>query len=379
MTKPVRPSPRGPRPQIERGRTTLAKLPDGYAELLAQIKERVRRTQTRAVLAANRELLRLYWQVGRDIVRRQEVEGWGSAVIERLARDLRQAFPTVRGLSPSNVWRMRAFYRAWTSDANLAQLVRESDDADLPQAVADLPWGHHVLLLERLKDPSQRAWYAQQAAEHGWSRAILGLQVEKRLHARQGKAVTNFASTLPPPQSDLAQATLKDPYVFDFLTIGDDARERELELGLLAHIEKFLLELGVGFALVGRQVPLEVGGEDYSVDLLFYHLRLRAYVVVELKVVPFKPEFAGKMNFYLSAVDDRLRHADDRPSIGLLLCRAKDRLVVEYALRDLHKPIGVAEWETRLVESLPADLKGNLPTVEELEAELTAPAGRRRR
>jgi len=199
------------------------------------------------------------------------------------------------------------------------------------------------------------------------------------LYARQGKALTNFDRTLPPPQSDLAQQALKDPYVFDFLTLGDDARERELEAGLPTHVEKFLLELGVGFALVGRQVPLEVGGEDYSVDLLFYHLRLRCYVVIELKVVAFKPEFAGKMDFYLSAVDDRLRHPDDRPSIGLLLCRAKDRLVVEYALRDVHKPIGVADWETRLVASLPENLKGSLPTVEEIEAELAGTTGKRSR
>ncbi len=228
-----------------------------------------------------------------------------------------------------------------------------------------------MLLLNKLKQPELREWYARKTLEHGWSRAVLTAQIQTRAHGRQGKALTNFQQTLLPPQSDLAQQALKDPYTFDFLTLSADARERELEQGLVEHIQKFLLELGVGFAFVGRQVHLEVGGEDYYLDLLFYHLRLRCYVVIDLKMEPFKPEFAGKMNFYLSAVDDRMRNPQDQPTIGLLLCRDKNRITVEYALRQMSKPIGVAQWRTRLVESLPKKLKGALPSVTELEKELS--------
>jgi predicted nuclease of restriction endonuclease-like (RecB) superfamily len=245
-------------------------------------------------------------------------------------------------------------------------------DAGPPEPLASLPWGHNILLLHKLKSRSDRLWYAQAAVEHGWSRAVLGVQIEQRAHLRAGNAVTNFAATLPPPQSDLAQQTLKDPYVFDFLTLDGAARERELEQGLADHIQKFLVSLGAGFAFVGRQAHLAVEGEDYYLDLLFYHLKLRCFVVIDLKMEAFKPEFAGKMNFYLSAVDAQMRHLDDQPSIGLLLCRGKNRLTVEYALRDLKKPIGVTEWRTRLVESLPKKLQGSLPTVAEIEAELGA-------
>ena len=235
---------------------------------------------------------------------------------------------------------------------------------------ASLPWGHNIVLLQKLKELNTRLWYARAALEYGWSRSVLLIQIESHLHKRQGRAITNFTATLPAPQSDLAHQTLKDPYVFDFLTMDADARERDLELGLLNHIQKFLVELGVGFALVGRQYRLEVSGEEFFLDLLFYHLRLRCFVVVDLKMEAFKPEFAGKMNFYLSAVDDQLRHNDDQPSIGLLLCKQRDRLIVEYALRDVKKPIGVAEWRTRLVESLPKKLQSSLPSVKQIEAEL---------
>lgn len=233
--------------------------------------------------------------------------------------------------------------------------------------MASLPWGHNLLLLTKLKDRETRLWYAEATLRHGWSRAVLTVQIETQAHKRTGKALTNFAQTLPPPQSDLAQQVLKDPYTFDFLTLSAEARERELEQGLTEHIQKFLVELGVGFAFVGRQVPLEVGGEDYYLDLLFYHLKLRCFVVLDLKMEGFKPEFAGKMNFYLTAVDELMRHASDQPTIGLLLCREKNRLTVDYALRDMKKPIGVAEWRTRLVESLPRQLRGALPSVDDLE------------
>lgn len=239
------------------------------------------------------------------------------------------------------------------------------------ELLASLPWGHNIVLLQKLKELNTRLWYARAALEYGWSRSVLRIQIESRLHKRQGRAITNFTATLPAPQSELAHQTLKDPYIFDFLTMDAAARERDLELGLLNHIQKFLVELGVGFALVGRQYRLEVSGEEFYLDLLFYHLQLRCFVVVDLKMEAFKPEFAGKMNFYLSAVDDQLRHRDDQPSIGLLLCKERNRLIVEYALRDVKKPIGVAEWRTRLVESLPKKLQSSLPTVKQIEAELS--------
>ncbi|MGH7990829.1 MAG: PDDEXK nuclease domain-containing protein [Limisphaerales bacterium] len=360
-----------------------AALPVGYVNLLTDLKARVRAAQLRAVVSVNRELILLYWDIGKIIVEAQNTKGYGKQVVERLAEDLHEAFPKMDGFSPRNVWRMRAFYLAWTEESQkhqppvgkldakiLPQLVAELDGQNLPRPVAEIPWGHNVLLLEKIPNPILRLWYAHKAIEHGWSRAVLTHHIETQLHKREGKAVTNFQRTLPPPQSDLAEQTLKDPYNFDFLTIRSDAHERDLEQGLLDHIQKFLLELGVGFAFVGRQYHMEISGQDYYLDLLFYHLRLRCYVVIDLKMKAFEPEFAGKMNFYLSAVDDQLRHADDKPSIGLLLCKERDHLTVEYALRDLKKPIGVAQWQTKLVESLPKNLKGSLPTVAEIEAEL---------
>jgi predicted nuclease of restriction endonuclease-like (RecB) superfamily len=364
-------------------RKPSAALPVGYANLLTDLKARVRAAQLRAAVSVNRELILLYWDIGKIIVEAQNTKGYGKQVVEQLAEDLHTAFPKMDGFSPRNIWRMRAFYLAWTDESQkhqqpagnldskiLPQLVAELDGQNLPQPVAEIPWGHNVWLLEKISNPILRLWYAHKTIEHGWSRAVLTHHIETELHKREGKAVTNFKRTLPPPQSDLAEQTLKDPYNFDFLTLHSDAHERDLEKGLLDHIQKFLLELGVGFAFVGRQYHMEISGKDYYLDLLFYHLRLRCYVVIDLKMKTFEPEFAGKMNFYLSAVDDQLRHADDRPSIGLLLCKERDHLTVEYALRDLKKPIGVAQWQTKLVESLPKNLKGSLPTVAEIEAEL---------
>jgi predicted nuclease of restriction endonuclease-like (RecB) superfamily len=342
----------------KRFKASPAELPSRYGAVLADLKARVRAAQVRAVLSVNRELIQLYWQIGREILRCQREEGWGAKVVERLAKDLRAEFPEMHGFSRANLLSMRAFSEAYPDESIVQQLVGQ------------LPWGHNVLLRAKIKDPEARLWYARQTLEHGWSRAVLTVQIETKAHARAGKALTNFRRTLPPSQSDLAQQTLKDPYTFDFLSLSAEARERELEQGLVDHIQKFLLELGVGFAFVGRQVHLEVGGEDYFIDLLFYHLKLRCFVVIELKMEPFKPEFAGKMNFYLSAVDDRMRNSQDQPSIGLLLCRDKNHITVEYALRHLAKPIGVAQWRTRLVESLPKKLEGTLPSVKELEKEL---------
>ncbi len=303
-------------------------------------------------------MILLYWHIGREILRCQHEQGWGAKVVDRLSLDLRTEFPEMSGLSRSNLLYMRAFAAAYPSIEIVQQLAGQ------------IPWFHNCVLLDRVKDPAAREWYARKTIEHGWSRSVLTVQIESRLRERSGKAITNFDRTLPPEQSDLAREVLKDPYTFDFLTLADNAIERDLERGLTEHIEKFLLELGVGFAFVGRQVRLDVGDDEFSIDLLFYHLRLRCYVVIDLKMKRFRPEDAGKMNFYLSTVDDLLRHPDDRPTIGLLLCKDKNRVTVEYALRDIAKPIGVAEWQTQLVDSLPQDLQGQLPSIADIEREL---------
>jgi len=333
-------------------------LPTGYGDLLAEIKRRIGTERLRTVMAANSAMVMLYWDIGGLILERQEREGWGARVIDRLSEDLREAFPDMRGLSPRNLKYMRAFGAAWPEGAMVQEVL------------AQIPWYHHIALLERCGSPEERLWYARQSAVHGWSHNILKLQMDARAHERQGKAITNFKVTLPPSDSDMAAHVFKDPYLFDFLGTADPRREREVEQALVEHIQRFLLELGAGFAFVGRQVHLEFASNDYYLDLLFYHLKLRCYVVVELKAVPFDPGFVGTMNMYLSAVDDLLRHVDDKPSIGLLLCRSKNKLVVEYALRNFKKPIGVAAWETKIVKKLPDEFKGSLPTVEEIEAEL---------
>ena len=331
-------------------------LPDTYSAFLQELKQRIRESHLRASLSVNRELVLLYWRIGRDILVRQERENWGAKVIDRLAEDLKKAFPDMKGFSPRNLKYMRAFAEAWP------------DEEFVQQVAAQIPWFHNCVLLDKLQRQEDRIWYAKASVQYGWSRNVLVHQIETRLHKRAGAAVTNFERTLPSPQSDLAQQITKDPYTFDFLMIGDDARERELEQGLLTHLRDFLLELGIGFAFVASQYRLEVGGNDFFIDLLFYHLKLRCFVVIDLKAKAFEPEFVGKMNFYLAAVDDLLRHPDDRPSIGLIICKTKDQIVAEYALRNLPTPIGISEY--RLAESLPADLKGSLPTIEELEDEL---------
>ncbi len=305
---------------------------EGHEEFLADIKGRIQTAQVRAALSLSREVVRLYWQIGHEVLERQARLGWGAKVAERLALDLKAGFPGVAGFSRTNLLYMRAFAEAYPDLAVVQQLLDESP----------LPWGHHIRLLDRVKDAGQRLWYIRTAHEHGWSRAILEHQVESDLYGRQGRAITNFSHTLPPPQSDLAQQILKDPYNFDFLTLGADAQERHLERGLLAHVQKLLLEMGAGFSFVGSQYHPEIGGQGYYLDLLFYHLRLRCFVVVDLKMTRFVPEFAGKMNFYLSAVDDLLRHPTDAPSLGLILCKTRDRVTVEYALRNTATPIGVA-------------------------------------
>ena len=329
-----------------------------YRAFVSELKTRVRSAQLRASLSVNRELILLYWSIGRDILARQASQGWGSKVVQQLSTDLRRAFPDMKGFSARNLKYMRSFAKAWP------------DEHFVQQAAAQIPWFHNITILEKVKDDHARRFYIEHTQSHGWSRGILTLQIERQLHLRQGNAVTNFTATLPPPQSDLAQQITKDPYCFDFLTLQNSAQERDLERGLVEHIRDFLLEMGAGFSFVGSQVHLEVADQDFYLDMLFYHLTLRCFVVIEIKAVAFVPEHAGKLNFYLSAVDDILRHPGDEPTIGILLCKTKNDLLVEYALRDIQKPIGVSRWETQLVENLPDDLKGSLPTIAQLEAEL---------
>jgi predicted nuclease of restriction endonuclease-like (RecB) superfamily len=347
----MKPKPLKPEPPA-----ALVATPNGYREWLTELKLRIHSAQQRSALAVNRELVLLYWQIGRDILTRQDQQGWGTKVIERLAHDLRIDFPEMKGFSRANLMYMRAFAQAWP------------DAAIVQQAVGQLPWGHNLVLLTRLKDPALRIAYAQRAIQHGWSRNVLNIHIETRLLEREGKAITNYEAQLPAPHSDLAQQTLKDPYLFDFLGVGKEADEREIESAIVQHITRFLLELGAGFAYVGRQVHIEVGGDDFFIDLLFYHLKLRCYVVVELKAGAFKPEHTGQLGFYLSAVDSQIKAEQDNPTIGLLLCKSQNRIVAEYALRDSKKPIGVAEYQ--LIESLPAELQTNLPSIEQIEREL---------
>ena len=335
-------------------------LPQTYGAVLNDIKQRIGAARLKTVMAANSAMVLLYWDIGRLILNRQAKEGWGAKVIDRLSTDLREAFPDMTGLSSRNLKYMRSFAAAWPDTAIVQQLA------------AQIPWFHNCLLLDRLSDATTRLWYIKASVNHGWSRNILALQIAARAHDRQGKALNNFALTLPPADSDMATQVFKDPYLFDFLGTAYPRREREVEQALVDHIQRFLLELGAGFAFVGRQVHLEFASADYYLDLLFYHLKLRRYVVVELKAVPFDPGFVGTMNMYLSAVDDLLRHPDDKPSIGLLLCRSKSKLVAEYALRGFNRPIGVSAWETQIVNRLPKELKGSLPTVAEIEAEMAS-------
>ena len=353
MSKPKPKAPPAPVPDVPPG---LSPQPEGYADWLAELKGRIHAAQQRASLAVNRELVLLYWQIGRDILARQAGQGWGAKVIDRLAHDLRTAFPDMKGFSPRNLKYMRAFADAWP------------DEAFVQQAVARLPWGHNLVLLDKLPGPETRKWYAAKATEHNWSRNVLTMQIETRLLERSGKAATNFELTLPRPQSDLARESLKDPYKLDFLGLTDEAQERAVEGALVTHVTEFLLELGAGFAFVGRQVMLDVAGDEFFIDLLFYHLKLRCYVVIELKGGKFKPEHLGQLGFYLTAVDAQVKHAQDGPTIGLLLCKNKNKVVAEYALRNNTQPMGVAEYQ--LVDSLPAELQTSLPSIEQIEREL---------
>jgi predicted nuclease of restriction endonuclease-like (RecB) superfamily len=370
-----------------------------YRELLGGIKDRIRTAQHKAALSANAEMIALYWDIGSMIAARQKEEGWGAGVIPRLAVDLKNELPEQKGFSVRNIGYMIRFAREYHSSSILQRSVaklepqpvapigkleiKASEMVEQPAAplalatmlpilqcsVAKLPWGINITLMEKVQHLPTRLWYARQTLEQGWSREALTLQIKNRAHERQGTAVTNFSTTLPDVHATIAQGLLKDPYLFDFLTLEEPFHERELELGLCGHIQKFLLELGRGFAFVGRQYRLDVSDREFYLDLLFYHLHLRCFVVVDLKKGDFKPEYAGKMNFYCSAVDDLLRHPQDASTIGLILCQTKDRILAEYALRDIHKPIGVADYE--FTRALPPELASSLPSIESIEAELS--------
>ncbi len=334
-------------------------LPDNYNEFLQSLKERILRSQIKAALSVNQELVFLYWQIGKDILNRQEQKGWGAKVIEKLAKDLKAEFPEMKGFSARNLNYMRAFAKAYPDQQIMQQLA------------AQIPWFHNCVLLDKVKDNNERLWYIQQTIENGWSRAVLEYQISSKLYQRQGKAITNFDQALPKPQSDLAQQILKSPYNFDFLSLGKEAVERDLERALIAHMRDFLLELGVGFSFVGSQYPLEVAGQEFRIDLLFYHLKLRCFIVIDLKMGKFEPAFSGQINFYVNAVDDLLRHPDDQPTIGMVLCKSKENTIVEYALRGLNTPIGVS---LHSIEELSENLTSTLPTVEQLQNELNEAA-----
>lgn len=338
--------------------------PNNYAKFISSLKAKIRSSQIKAATSINRELIKLYWSIGKAVAEKQENEGWGTKILERVAKDLQNEFPGLEGFSKRNIFRMKAFYQAYEK---------------VPQAVAQLnslpifsiPWGHNALILEKIKGTAERLWYASKTIEHGWSRSMLTIWIENNLYKREGKAITNFNIALPTPQSDLAQQSLKDPYVFDFLTLNKEFLEKELEDGLVSHIQKFLIELGQGFAFVGHQYPITAGEQELYIDLLFYHLQLRCYIIVELKAEKFDSRDVGQMSAYLSAVDDQLRHVSDQPSIGIILCKTKDNVFAEYVLRNFNRPIGIAEFEVKLVEKLPKALKSSLPTIEEIEAELS--------
>ncbi|MBP7075254.1 MAG: DUF1016 family protein [Rhabdochlamydiaceae bacterium] len=330
-----------------------------YLNFLNQVKIDIQQTQLGSALSVTRELICLYWRIGRGLSAKVSEEGWGAKTIERFARDISFSFPDLSGFSFRNLKYMRQFAESYPNES-------------WATAVAQIPWGHNIILMEKVTNVDKRLWYVQQTIENGWSRSMLLSWIESDLYSRKGKAINNFKTTLPKIQSDLAEQVLKDPYNFSFLALDRKYREKELEQGLIDHIQNFLMELGQGFAFVERQYHLEVAGKKYVIDLLFYHLKLRCYVVVELKAHTFDPRDAGQMSFYLSAMDDLVRHPEDRPTIGMILCKTKDKIVVEYALRDNFKPIGVASYETKILESLPENLKGSLPTIEEIEAEFAS-------
>ena len=345
----------------------------GYRDWLIGLKDKRRCVQIKAAVAINQEMLLFYWELGADIVEKQKSASWGDRFLPLLSRDLFEEFPDMKGFSVSNLKYMRQWFLFYSGGSSIGQQAVGQIVQSPVSLITRIPWGHNLAIIAKCKNLAEALFYVQNTMAHGWSRSVLTHQIESGLWQRDGKTITNFTQTLPASQSDLAGQTFKDPYVLDFIMLAKEHSERELEQGLIQHITQFLLELGAGFAYIGRQVPLQVGERDFFIDLLFYHTRLHCYVVVELKAVDFEPEHAGKLNFYIKAVDEQLRSKDDQPTIGLLLCKNKDKLVAEYALSDIHKPMGVSEYQ--LTHSLPLNLKSSLPTIEEIETELGGDLG----
>ena len=338
-------------------------LPDWYGEMLDNIRRLVADGRRKVMWTANVQMSMMYYNIGKEILRRQDAEGWGARVVDRLSVDLKHAFPEMQGFSPRNLKYMRCFAGLWPDE----QIVQ--------RCVAQLPWRHNICLMEKVKEPNRRLAYAMAAIENGWSKTILELQLENYTLERTGKTPSNFNKTLPNVQSDMVQQMFKDPYLLDFTGADANSREKDIEDGLTTHITQFLLELGQGFSFVGRQVHLELAGHDYYIDMLFYHLRLRCFVVIELKAVPFDPGMMGQLSFYQSVVDDTLRHESDGKTIGLLLVKSKDEIIVRYSLEGINKPIGVASWETAIEADITDKWRSSLPTIEELEAELDKEIG----
>ena len=323
-----------------------------YATLLQSLKTEISTARIRAHLSVNKEMISLYWRIGNQILERQKQEGWGAKVIENISKDLRKEFPEMKGLSYQNISYMRQFSIEYTK-ATILQ-----------QAIGEIPWGHNITIFFKLKNNDQRIWYAEKTIENGWSRNVLSLQIQSNLYERDGRSINNFKSTLPSPQSDLAASIIKDPYNLEFLNIQGKFLESELEKKLIDNIRDFLLELGQGFAFIGNQYHIELEGEDYYLDMLLYHVKLKCYVVIELKTGKFKPEYAGKLNFYLNLMDRRVKDESDNPTIGIILCEEKRGITVEYAIEGINKPMGVSQF--KLTESLPSDLAKYLPTPEDL-------------
>lgn len=336
-----------------------------YLSWIQALKNKVRQVQLKATIKVNVELLQFYWELGRDIVDKEKNAAWGDKFLNQLSEDLRVEFQDMKGFSLSNIKYIKQWYLFYNQlDTKSQQPVGQLDI----QAFLQIPWGHNIAIISKCKNVEEALFYVNQIREHNWSRSILVHQIESGLYKREGKALTNFSDTLPMPMSELAQQTLKDPYVFDFMALTSEFSERELEKGLIEHITQFLLELGAGFAYIGRQIPLQVGEREFFIDLLFYHTQLHAYIVIELKTVDFEPEHAGKLNFYIKAIDSQVRKPGDNPTIGILLCKGKDKVVAEYALSDINKPIGISEYH--LTQTLPDILKSSLPSIEEIEEEL---------
>ncbi len=337
-----------------------------YLDWIKSLKQKFRQVQLKAAVKVNNELLNFYWQLGKEIAQKQKETSWGDKLIDNLSKDLMAEFPEVKGFSRRNLMYIKKWYLFYSADSKLVQ-----------QAVAlitQIPWGHNLVIITKCKNVKEAIFYVQKTIENGWSRNVLIHQIENKLYERVGKAITNFDVTLPKPQSDLAIEITKDPYCFDFLTIGENYTEKELENSLLTHLTKFLLELGTGFSFLGRQYKLEIGDEEFFLDLLFYHVKLHCYVVIELKTGKFKPEYAGKLNFYISAIDSLLKSEKDNPTIGILICKSKNNTIVEYALKDISKPIGVSEY--KITKELPKEFKSSLPSIEEIERELETIDGR---